>query len=292
MRSSWTSRFLDFFRNYPPACLNRRQFHNLLQYHRDQWGIPKSYTFLRLINILISEDITSETIFRRKSPASALKRYSIHKPSALSLGLSLASNSFLSHGSAAYVHDLTNQLPDPLLVNVEQSPKPRPYGKLTQEAIDRAFQNSQRTSRNVWEMGHHRFALLSGKNTGRIGVVEFNSDSGEALQTTNIFRTLVDMTVRPAYVPGGVVEIARMFATVRNRVSGEQLFGTLNQMNYVYPYHQSIGFFMVRAGFDVAELEHFRHPGLKFDFYLTHGMQSPVFDSDWRIYYPASLDSH
>jgi len=61
------------------------------------------------------------------------------------LALSLKPGAYLSHGTAAHLHNLIDQKPKLIYVNKEQSPK-NSKGTLTQAAIHRAFANKQRTS--------------------------------------------------------------------------------------------------------------------------------------------------
>ena len=63
----------------------------------------------------------------------------------------------------------------------------------------------------------------------------------------------------------------------------------LKKLDYVYPYHQAIGFYMERAGYKPAQLERLRSMGLDFDFYLTHGMREPEYSKEWRLYHPRGL---
>ncbi len=50
--------------------------------------------------------------------------------------LSLKPNSYLTHYTAVYFHDLTEQVPKTIYINVEQERKPRPKNALVQERID------------------------------------------------------------------------------------------------------------------------------------------------------------
>jgi hypothetical protein len=61
---------------------------------------------------------------------------------------------------------------------------------------------------------------------------------------------------------------------------------TLRTLDYVYPYHQSIGFLMERAGFGATKLKRLRELGSEFDFYLGYGLKDPVLDSSWRVFHP------
>jgi hypothetical protein len=63
----------------------------------------------------------------------------------------------------------------------------------------------------------------------------------------------------------------------------------IEELHYVYPYHQAIGFYPQRAGLDLKSLSSLRKLELKYDFFLVHGMKKTKFDSQWRIHYPHDL---
>src|SRR5260221_329802 len=54
---------------------------------------------------------------------SDLKRYVWGSVSPYQVALSVKNAAFLSHGTAAFLHDITDQLPSTIFVNAEQSPK-------------------------------------------------------------------------------------------------------------------------------------------------------------------------
>jgi len=76
------------------------------------------------------------------------------------------------------------------------------------------------------------------------------------------------------------------YTAARGRVSLNVLVATLKKLAYAYPYHQVIGFYMQRAGYDPGKLEQLKRLGLDFDFYLAYGMRDRDRDSDWRLYIP------
>lgn len=112
--------------------------------------------------------------------------------------------------------------------------------------------------------GHH-FVVVSGKFTNHLGVSATRGPSGEGLQATRIERTLVDITVRPIYC-GGVEKVLEAYCAARDQLSTRRLMGTLKKLGHLYPYHQAIGFYLERAGFDGEALDLARKPGLEFDF--------------------------
>lgn len=216
-----------------------------------------------------------------------MTRYVWGTVSPYSIGLSLRSGAYLSHGSAAFLHGISNIVPRIVYVNREQSPKPRPES-LTQKGIDRAFAGNPRTSRYAFTHGDYRFLLLSGKFTNRLEVERLEGPSGEAVDATTLDRTLIDITVRPIYA-GGVVEVLRAYEAARDRTSVRAVASILKKLDYVYPYHQAIGFYMQRAGYDSKKLPHLKALGLNYDFYLTNRMVKPKYDKEWRLFYPQAF---
>lgn len=217
-----------------------------------------------------------------------LRRYAWNVPSPFELALSIRSNSYLSHGTAAYLLGLLREAPSTFYVNKEQSPKEQ-LGILTQEAIDRAFSSRPRQSRLVFadEHGHH-FVVIAGKSTNNLGVDIIRGPAGERLYATMVERTLVDIAVRPIYC-GGVGRVLEAYRAARDRVSVRRLVTTLKKLGHLYPYHQAIGFYLERVGFDGEALDLARKPGIEFDFYLTHGMGETVYDKAWRLHHPKEL---
>jgi len=218
----------------------------------------------------------------------ALVRYVWGPISVYSLGLSMRPGAYLSHASAVFLHSLSDQIPKTVYVNKEQTAKPPPSQGLTQPGIDRAFANSQRSSTYIFTHEGYRFVLLSGKFTNRLEVSELKGPQGELVDTTKLERTLIDIAVRPAYA-GGVFEVVKAYRAAKDRVSVNTLVATLKQLGYVYPYHQAVGFYLQRVGFEPAKLEKLKQLGLNFDFYLSHKMGPTAFSSEWRIHYPEGL---
>jgi hypothetical protein len=127
--------------------------------------------------------------------------------------------------------------------------------------------------------------LLSGKATGDLGVVTITGPGGEELRVTDIERTLIDITVRPVYA-GGIYQVLDAFRGARGKVSTGKLIEFLKKIDYLYPYHQAIGFLMEWAGFPESDIRQIRKLGTRFDFYLAHGLKERDYDPGWRLYYP------
>jgi hypothetical protein len=129
---------------------------------------------------------------------------------------------------------------------------------------------------------------VNGKNTQRLGVEEIRGPNSELLEVTNIARTLIDIAVRPAYA-GGIFEVLKAYRAARKMVSPDQLLLILKKLDYLYPYHQAIGFLMETAGYPAVICAKCRALGLDFDFYLAHAMNDPEYTKSWRLYYPKEL---
>jgi predicted transcriptional regulator of viral defense system len=261
---------------------------------RAELDVPSGVTFATFLGFLVERcrvrrvDFATEGVSKLGVPHKALAKFVYRTASPYALGLSLKSGSYLTHATAVFLHALTDELPKTIYVNKEQTPKPRPSGPLTQEALARAFANKPRQSQYVLTAEGYRYVLLSGKNTGRLEVSKMVGPEGDSLDATKLERTLIDIVVRPVYA-GGPHEVLNAYRNARDRVSIGVLVATLRKLDYIYPYHQAIGFYMSRAGYKPAHLDRLKALGINFDFYLANATSAPLFDSTWRIFHPPGL---
>lgn len=205
----------------------------------------------------------------------------------VSVALSIKRGAFLSHSSAMWIHGLGGDK-NHIHINVEQSKKPPSRSVLTQESIDQAFRNKQRRSRLAYKYDDATITVLSGKNSGNLEVQPATAPSGEQVRVTSLERTLIDITVRAAYA-GGVAHVLDGFRRCRGRVSVEKLLRVLKELDYVYPYHQAIGFYVKQAEYGKAEQDLVRKLGTPFLFYLTHESKQLALDEDFKVFFPKSL---
>ena len=279
---------ISLFENSPQKIFAIADLAKILDTNRSFWRLAQSTNVRRFVEFLV-EKTQLQRVDLRSGRGRDIIRYSWGKRSPYELALSIGPNSYLCHATALFLHQLTDQIPKVIYVNQEQSPKPEPGFPLTQEGINRAFSHPQRTSNYVFSMDDAtRIVVVSGKNTGRLEVGSVNGPDGEHLDCTKIERTLIDVTVRPAYA-GGIFQVLEAYRAARPRVSTNVLIATLKKLAYVYPYHQAIGLLMEKAGYDQAALSRLKALGLAYDFFLAHGAEKTQYDSGWRIYYPEGL---
>jgi predicted transcriptional regulator of viral defense system len=213
-------------------------------------------------------------------------RYTWGDVSLFDLLESLNSDAYFCHYTAVRLHGFTEQIPKTIYLNVEQKMRGG-GGELTQEAIDRAFRSKCRTSKNFVDYKGRRIYMLNGRNTKSLGVVEIETDDTSGpLRVTDVERTLIDATVRPVY-SGGVHEVAKAFKEAAGQFSVNKLAAYLRKLNYTYPYHQSIGYYLDHAGtYRASQIELLRQFPMEYDFYLTYQMDEPEYVAQWRLFVP------
>jgi predicted transcriptional regulator of viral defense system len=177
------------------------------------------------------------------------------------------------------------QIPKTIYFNVEQPASPG-GGDLSQERIDRVFKGRCRVTTNFITFRNLKIYKLNGANTERLGVVPIQTSEGENIHATNVERTLIDAVVRPIYA-GGIAEVGEAFKAAAGRVSVKRIASYLRKLNYTYPYHQAIGFYLERAGdYKEAEIALMRKFPMEFDFYLNYQIKNPVHNEKWRLWVP------
>ena len=269
-------------------AFNTAQLTDFYVEHWDKWGLPKSQPITGLTQFLINASQLREVTLASENYDS-IKRYVWGSPSPYAVALTIKNKPYLTHGSAVFLHNLTDDLPKTVYLNYEQSPKPQNKSTLEQANINRAFANQQRRSNLIYKYDDYKIVVINGKHTGRLEVSPIVASSGETLEVTRLERTLIDITVRPAYA-GGVVQVLEAFRRAKENISVNTLVATLKKLNYLYPYHQPIGFYMERAGYDESQYSKLLKLGADFDFYLAHALPaSKKYDEKWRLFYPDSF---
>ncbi|PTL38094.1 type IV toxin-antitoxin system AbiEi family antitoxin domain-containing protein [Alkalicoccus saliphilus] len=253
----------------------------LLDENRQAWKLPVSTTTGDLLLFLYKYHHIKDVDI--KFPQRTYTRYLWGHFDILELACSLAKDSYISHYTAAFHHDLTDSIVKTIYVNKEQTKKQYANPSLEQHSIDQAFQKETRTSKNVAIYDGRRIYLLNGKHTNKLGV-----QSKDTFQITNVERTLIDIAVRPNY-SGGIQEVLNIYKNSIGSVSVNKIYSYLKKLNFIYPYHQSIGFLLEKAGYKESSLQLLEKFPQKFDFYLSHNMKNLSYSKRWKLYYPRDL---
>jgi predicted transcriptional regulator of viral defense system len=279
------SKILATLRAEGTHIFSPQHFRKLLDANRAAWRLGQADSSGLLKQVL---DAGMAKLYRLEFPYRTHTRYVVGEASAYEIVQSISPRGYFSHFTAMFLSGLTLQVPKTLYFNVEQRMTPG-GGTLTQAGLDRAFSGKARLTKKTARMDGMRVCYLEGGNTGRLGVVERAVEgAATTVSVTNVERTLIDATVRPAY-SGGVAEVLQAFVQAKGTASANRIAAYLRQIGYTYPYHQAIGFYMQRAGYSERQLALLREFPVEFDFYLDYGIKQKEYDRSWRLYFPKGL---
>lgn len=277
-----------FFENLPKRVFTVTELRSILKENRLMWQLADSTNFDQFVKFLSENADLHEVHLEAENHPSARKvvRYVWNDISPFEIGVSLNPHAYLSHGTAVYIHALTDQLPREVYVNIEQSPKYAHRKELSQDAINKAFQRPQRESTLFYRYESMPLRVLNGKHTGGLEVGSALWGDRANLSVTKLERTLIDIAVRPAYA-GGAYQVLEAYRRAKEQaLSVATLVATLKRLDYTYPFHQAIGFYMQRAGYQPKQYEQLKRMGLEYDFYLAYDLRDAEYDVDWRLFYP------
>lgn len=276
----------DFFIAGNSKVYRQIDLRSIFDNHKEEWNLGKSTRLERFIDFS-SEVIPLQQVHLRFPKRHEL-RYVCGMLSIYSVVQSLKAEGYFSHRSAAEFHGLLE--PDnQIFFNFEQSLRSQSSGEMTQDAIDRAFQNKPRLTLNKANWNEYTIWMLNGKNTGCYGVTQYHRANNELLRITDPARTLIDIAVRPGYC-GGPIQVLEAYRKGLEIVDGSLLAKTLAALKHNYPYHQVVGWYMEKAGFSKTDLEPLQSIPMKFDFYLDYRIVEARYSQTWRLYYPVIMD--
>lgn len=260
----------------------------LLAEHHSAWGVRQETTTPKFIATLMEH--SKLRCYRFDFPYRPETLFTWGEVSRYVLAASAKPGAYLCHQTAMRLHELTSKKTSILYANQEQRQTSSFDSPPTQASVDSAFRRPQRMTSNLAKFGRAKLCVVNGKNTGRLGVMEMVDENGVPFHVTDLERTLIDVTVRPAYA-GGISEVLAAYRKAAGRLDVSKLATMLADLEFVYPYRQAIGFCLDRSEkYQNHELDFFRKPPFELDFYLAHGMPKTHYSAAWRIRYPADLD--
>lgn len=271
------------------GILKNTEINNILRKYKPEWKKLVPTTKNKFLEFIEENKIIEKV--ELNFPNRKENRYLTKSISDYSVLLSLSPDSYFSHSTAAYMNHLTNEEPKIVYVNTEQSRKNNYVNELEQSSIDTAFKNAARTSKNTIKLNGKTVYHLNSKYSNCLGVISSKQIlKTEELKFTDLERTLIDITVRPQY-SGGVENVLELFKKAALDVNIDRMLTYLKKLKYAYPYHQSLGFYLQRAGIDEIKLKDFKGMNMEFDFYLCNEIEELAFSKEWKLYYPGSLNN-
>jgi hypothetical protein len=191
--------------------------------------------------------------------------------------------SFFSFHTALSIHNLILNEPKQIYLTLERPTLIQSLSSLEQSKIDKAFNKSARISNNKRVYKNFSITFINGQHQNNIGVIPFKN-----YKVSDIERTLIDISVRPFY-SGGVSQVLSIFNEVKNIMDTEKLFEYYRNMNFIYPYHQIIGFYLDKSGYPKESYDKFLSLRTDIKFYITYNILHKSFSEKWNLYYPMGM---
>ena len=196
--------------------------------------------------------------------------------------------------SSVYFHSLTDQVPGVVYVcNETISPRERSSMKaLPEPAIRAAFIKPHRHTRNIVDGREGAVIILDRERGTDFGVATIRGRHPlypQGMRITCLERALIDSVVAPQY-NGGIASVLAYFQAAKRRVRMERMVEIYRDLHFVYPYAQTIGFLLERAGVleRAAAMRDAYPPRQKF--FIDHEAKSTwTYDERWMLYHPRGL---
>jgi len=262
---------------------------DIFHFNKDEWRLSTRTTYTRFLNYLVEKKqlLKTKKLIHIESGSEKLI-YTLENANKYDIITTIKKNGYLSYLTALVVHELTLQIPKTLYISEEIHDTYLNNNILKQESIDRVFSKEQRTTTNIYkdEISNERYVLIEKKmNIKNIGIITDNSFD---YNTSDIERTLIDCVVRPQY-SGGIFSVLEAFRNASDILNLEKLDSYLDDLNYTYPYHQLVGFYLDKSGYNKFKLKPFLNKVSNFNFYMTYNLSNKKLDPKWKIYYPEGI---
>jgi predicted transcriptional regulator of viral defense system len=161
--------------------------------------------------------------------------------------------------------------------------------KLKQIDIDNAFLKEYRKTNKHFKIFNHTVYIQHSKYSNRIGINEYDYMDCK-VHVSSLERLLVDIIVRPE-LSGGMKKVLRIYASLsskyRNIINIQKISQILKELDFIYPYFQSIGYLLEKNNCNVLPLEELSVK--KYNFFLTKGKineKELFFNEKWQVFIP------
>ncbi len=196
--------------------------------------------------------------------------------------------------TSIYYHSLTNQVPKTIYICYEKKPsKRKKVNTVNNNELRRSFIKPHRHTKHVYTLNAYEIIVV--ERRARIsgsGVIESHPPSTllpNSSRVTCIERALIDAVVSPQY-NGGIVSVYTYFRNARGMLNMSKLIKIYRQLDFIYPYFQSIGFLLDRVGMSKHASVIYKNFQPERNFYIDHDAKTSwIYDEKWKLYYPAGL---
>jgi len=210
------------------------------------------------------------------------------------LALALSPSGYLCNLSSIYYHSLTNQVPSiAYICNETISPRDQGTRKtLSGEIIRTAFIKPHRFTNNIFDAKSGSVVIIDRERRTGHGVISIRKRRGhfpKGASLTCLERALIDAIVAPQH-NGGISSVTAYFRAARSRLRVGRLLEIYEVLQLTYPFAQSIGFFLERAGMQkrAAEVRSAYPP--RQHFFVDHNAKATwKYDERWMVSYPHGL---
>ena len=198
------------------------------------------------------------------------------------------------HLTSVFFHGLTQQVPQKVFIrrrDIAPRKTDRP-NHLSDLQIRSQFTKPPRNTGKRLPLPNGECVLISGFKNDQTGVITvpalyraFPEDS----RITNLERCLIDAVVAPHY-NGGLTALPHMFKEAAEHVDLHNLIDHYRELDFLYPYHQSVGFFLDHSGQKNAAAQWRKtFPPTNRFFVDKNAKTNWVFDANWQVHYPKGL---
>ena len=281
-----------FFEKHPFKAYTTHDIQQIFDSEKDKWRIANYRNYKHFITFLNDRKILLLDVQNHEGHTSEKRILRKKEATPFHVGLTVKKDGYLSYYSAMQIHQLTLQLPKTVYVSEEKyedayALKPENV-ELEQDAVDRAFSKPQRVARESYKstFDGFRYVYLQRKHTSiNIGITK-----RQHLTVTDLERTLIDIAVRPVY-SGGAFEVLEAFKNAKPNIDVTKLNEYLIQLDYIYPYHQLIGFYLDLIGFSKKDLQIFLDKKTNINFYQAYNLSNKKLNEKWGIYHPIGIEA-
>lgn len=198
------------------------------------------------------------------------------------------------HLTSVFFHALTQQIPQKVFIrrrDIAPRKTKRP-GKLSDSQIRSQFIKPQKVTGKRVPLPGGECVLISGYKNDQTGVIPVSNEFRafpEDARITDLERCLIDAVVAPHY-NGGIMSLPALFGEASNQLDIQTLISHYRELEFLYPFHQTIGFFLDHSGQKETAT------GWRDAFSPTHrffvdknAKTNWLYDSKWQVHYPKGL---